>query len=61
MKITIEFDTDNADFEFDFLSEVYAVLVSRAYAAIARQGDAPGDSEPLRDSNGNTIGEVRFS
>lgn len=61
MKITIEFDTDNAAFEdVPFAVEVKAVL-SKVTEIINWGGQEPGDSSPLRDSYGNTIGEVRFS
>lgn len=59
MKITIEFDTDNAAFEDNFGSEVNFV-VGQARRAVDYCSDV-GDRYNLRDSYGNTIGEVRFS
>lgn len=54
MKINIQFDTNNAAFEDSFLMEVTRVL-QRAKDAIR-----DGENCKLRDSNGNTIGEVTF-
>ena len=47
-KVIIEFDTDNAAFEEDYVGEVQYVL-RKIY---------PSDGQPVVDSNGNTIGKV---
>lgn len=62
MKITIEFDTDNAAFEDGFAPEV-ARVIARATTKIINHAETsePGDSEWLHDTNGNRVGEVRFS
>lgn len=54
MKIQISFDTDNAAFEDSFLMEVTRVLQQ------AKNAILDGENCKLRDTNGNTIGEVTF-
>lgn len=61
MKITIKFDTDNAAFEDASHLESGRVLRRVAERIETHPGLRAGDSITLRDSNGNTIGEVRFS
>ncbi len=64
MDIQIKFNTDNAAFEEDFLSEVGHIL-NRAYRKINAniQYDASGeprleDTLTLLDTNGNSIGTI---
>ena len=59
MRITIQFNTDNAAFE-DFDGEVDAML-ERAKRVIYRMAYAsyePMSETSLRDTNGNTVGKV---
>lgn len=60
MKITIEFDTDNAAFEDNFLMEVTKAL-NQAKAAIIDSENNTGIRRPLKDTNGNRIGVVEIS
>jgi hypothetical protein len=64
MKIRIEFDCDNAAFEFDFAGEVNAIL-RKAYRNIMDQSRRPKAlcthpeaADVLLDTNGNTVGTV---
>jgi len=59
MKITIEFDTDNAAFEDNFLMEVTKAL-SQAKGAIIDSENTTGIRRPLKDTNGNRIGVVNI-
>lgn len=64
MKITVEFDTDNAAFEDNFSAEVQAVmerakLLVKCVAHKHREDPSlVGEHRPLFDTNGNTIGKV---
>jgi len=60
MKIAIEFDTDNAAFEDNFLMEVTKAL-NQAKAAIIDSENNTGIRRPLKDTNGNRIGVVEIS
>lgn len=55
----LSFDTDNAAFEGDPRQEVILVL-SRVAMAI-EAGQATGKFQPVRDSNGNTIGTWKLN
>ena len=56
MDIKIEFNTDNAAFEDNFITEVERVL-NRARAAVYVYASTDG-VETLLDTNGNVIGKV---
>jgi len=64
MKITVEFDTDNAAFEDNFSTEVELVmerakLLVKAVAHKHREDPSlVGEHRPLFDTNGNGIGKV---
>jgi hypothetical protein len=60
MKITIEFDTDNAAFEDDFMLEVTKTL-QQAKGAIIDSENNTGIRRPLKDTNGNRIGVINIS
>jgi hypothetical protein len=60
MKIVIEFDTDNAAFEDNFLMEV-TKAVQQAKAAIIDSENNTGIRRPIKDTNGNRIGVVSIS
>jgi hypothetical protein len=60
MKITIEFDTDNAAFEDNFLMEVTKTL-QQAKGAIIDSENNTGIRRPLKDTNGNRIGVINIS
>jgi hypothetical protein len=57
MKITIEFDTDNAAFEDNFLMEVTKTL-QQAKGAIIDSENNTGIRRPLKDTNGNRVGVI---
>ena len=63
MKITVEFDTDNAAFDGDPVPEVHRIL-DRAKHQIAdylsywQEGDGEAKTA-LRDINGNKVGTVK--
>lgn len=59
MKITIEFDTDNAAFEDNFLMAVTKAL-SQAKEAIIDSENTTTIRRPLKDTNGNRIGVVNI-
>lgn len=59
MKITIEFDTDNAAFEDNFLMSVTKTL-QQAKEAIIDSENTTGIRRPLKDTNGNRIGVVNI-
>jgi hypothetical protein len=59
MKITIEFDTDNAAFEDSFLMAVTKTL-SQAKEAILDSENTTTIRRPLKDTNGNRIGVVNI-
>ena len=60
MKIAIEFDTDNAAFEDDFMLEVTKTL-QQAKGAIIDSENNTGIRRPLKDTNGNRIGVINIS
>ena len=60
MKIVIEFDTDNAAFEDNFLMEV-TKAVQQAKAAIIDSENNTEIRRPIKDTNGNRIGVVNIS
>ena len=60
MKIVIEFDTDNAAFEYNFLMEV-TKAVQQAKAAIIDSENNTQIRRPIKDTNGNRIGVVNIS
>jgi hypothetical protein len=60
MKIVIEFDTDNAAFEDNFLMEV-TKAVQQAKAAIIDSENNTQIRRPIKDTNGNRIGVVSIS
>jgi|TARA_R110000868_G_scaffold65437_2_gene195770 hypothetical protein len=60
MKIVIEFDTDNAAFEDNFLMEV-TKAVQQAKAAIIDSENNTQIRRPIKDTNGNRIGVVNIS
>jgi hypothetical protein len=57
MKITIEFDTDNAAFEDNFLMEVTKTL-QQAKGVIIDSENNTGIRRPLKDTNGNRVGVI---
>lgn len=59
MKITIEFYTDNAAFEDNFLMEVTKAL-SQAKGVILDSENTTAIRRPLKDTNGNRIGVVNI-
>jgi hypothetical protein len=60
MKIVIEFDTNNAAFEDNFLMEV-TKAVQQAKAAIIDSENNTDIRRPIKDTNGNRIGVVNIS
>lgn len=60
MKIVIEFDTNNAAFEDNFLMEV-TKAIQQAKAAIIDSENNTQIRRPIRDTNGNRIGVVDIS
>jgi hypothetical protein len=60
MKIVIEFDTNNATFEDNFLMEV-TKAIQQAKAAIIDSENNTGIRRPIKDTNGNRIGVVNIS
>ncbi len=60
MKIVIEFDTNNAAFEDNFLMEV-TKAIQQAKAAIIDSENNTQIYRPIRDINGNRIGVVDIS
>ena len=60
MKIVIEFDTNNAAFEDNFLMEV-TKAVQQAKAAIIDSENNTEIRRPIKDTNGNRIGVVNIS
>jgi hypothetical protein len=50
--ITIKIETENAAFQ-ENPNEIRAILEDLGYKL---QASKPGDSGPIRDSNGNTVG-----
>ena len=57
MKIQIEFDTNNAAFEDNFLMEV-TKAIQQAKSAIIDSENNTGIRRPIKDTNGNRIGVV---
>lgn len=57
MKIVIEFDTDNAAFEDNFLMEATKTL-QQAKGAIIDSENNTGIRRTLKDTNGNRIGVI---
>jgi hypothetical protein len=60
MKIVIQFDTNNAAFENNFLMQV-TKAIQQAKAAIIDSENNTGIRRPIRDINGNRIGVVDIS
>jgi hypothetical protein len=60
MKIVIEFDTNNAAFENNFLMEV-TKAIQQAKSAIIDSENNTGIRRPIKDTNGNRIGVVDIS
>jgi len=60
MKIVIEFDTNNAAFEDNFLMEV-TKAIQQAKAAIIDSENNTQIRRPIKDTNGNRIGVVNIS
>ena len=60
MKIVIEFDTNNAAFEDNFLMEV-TKAIQQAKGAIIDSENNTQIRRPIRDTNGNRIGVVDIS
>ena len=60
MKIVIEFDTNNAAFEDNFLMEV-TKAVQQAKAAIIDSENNTKIRRTIKDTNGNRIGVVNIS
>lgn len=57
MKVSITIDLDNAVFEDDASSEIYAILCVLRHKIHFRDIEVePGARYPLRDSNGNRVG-----
>jgi hypothetical protein len=59
MKIQIEFDTNNAAFEDNFLMEV-TKAIQQAKSAIIDSENNTGIRRPIKDTNGNRIGVVNI-
>ena len=59
MKIVIEFDTNNAAFEDNFLMEV-TKAIQQAKSAIIDSENNTGIRRPIKDTNGNRIGVVNI-
>ena len=60
MKIVIEFDTNNAAFENNFLMEV-TKAIQQAKGAIIDSENNTQIRRPIKDTNGNRIGVVNIS
>jgi hypothetical protein len=60
MKINIEFDTDNAAFEDDRLSEVTRIMTLAKIEALDCLNDGCGIRVPIKDSNGNRVGVLEI-
>jgi hypothetical protein len=60
MKIVIEFDTNNAAFEDNFLMEV-TKAIQQAKSAIIDSENNTGIRRTIKDTNGNRIGVVDIS
>jgi len=60
MKIVIEFDTNNAAFENNFLMQV-TKAIQQAKAAIIDSENNTQIRRPIKDTNGNRIGVVNIS
>lgn len=60
MIINIQFDTDNAAFEDNFLMAVTKAL-SQAKEAIIDSENTTSIRRPLKDINGNRVGSVTIS
>jgi hypothetical protein len=60
MKIVIEFDTNNAAFENNFLMQV-TKAIQQAKSAIIDSENNTGIRRPIKDTNGNRIGVVDIS
>jgi hypothetical protein len=59
MKITIEFNTDNAAFEDSLSLEIRKVLVQAMDLTVGiATSNSCFDTYKLRDTNGNTVGTV---
>jgi hypothetical protein len=58
MRVTITIDTDNAAFE-DAGFEV-AVILRQLAGRFDFASHLPAEGWPIRDHNGNTVGEVRI-
>lgn len=60
MKITIEFDTENAAFEDDRFSEVGRILQMAEREVMDCLDDGCGIRVPIKDSNGNRVGTLEI-
>ena len=58
MRVSINVHCDNAAFMDDFNLELGAILRNAAKRVAAGELVEHGDSFPLRDSNGNTVGNA---
>ena len=56
MKITIEFDTENAAFEDDRFGEVSRILKKAEHEVMECLEDGCGIRVPIKDINGNRAG-----
>lgn len=61
MKLTIEFDCDNASFDDDLISEVNYVVHGFLTKSRYTRNPEHGDKVVLQDSNGNTVGHATWS
>jgi hypothetical protein len=60
MKISIRFDCGNAAFDEDPTIETERILRELA-VSVRRRGLGVGDSWPVVDVNGNTVGQVKVT
>jgi len=59
MECTIKFDMDNAAFDNEPQRETSSLLIELA-SRVLNKGCQSGTTYPIRDSNGNKIGEAVF-
>jgi hypothetical protein len=60
MKITIDIRTENAAFKDDRDAEIHRIL-SKFADSILRHGMGNNLSQPVTDSNGNTVGKFKVT
>lgn len=60
MTVRIKIDCDNAAFEDDPAGELGRILTSASLLLFKNWDGTVGNGFPLRDSNGNTVGEVEI-